>query len=155
MKKWLAIIILALLLCDTPLTLAMWPFGPSNYEECIAKEMKGVSSDVAARAIITSCRKRFPITKKQKKAGTKMPQEETSKVTGTLQSSYSGYTANIYNGASWTLTDLFINISTVDSNRMYRVPVEIEPLTADSISFNATKESEFVGWYIVEVWGYR
>ncbi|GFP33185.1 hypothetical protein HKBW3S42_01507 [Candidatus Hakubella thermalkaliphila] len=62
--------------------------------------MKGVSSDVAARAIMQSCRKRFPETKKQKKAGTKMPQVETSKVDGTLQNSSRGYIAKIYNGAS-------------------------------------------------------
>lgn len=35
-------------------------FGPSNYDECITDSMKGVSSDVAARAILTSCRNRFP-----------------------------------------------------------------------------------------------
>lgn len=35
-------------------------FGPSNYDECITDSMKGVSSDVAARAIIEACRNRFP-----------------------------------------------------------------------------------------------
>lgn len=33
---------------------------PSNYDECILDAMKGVSSDVAARAIIESCRRLFP-----------------------------------------------------------------------------------------------
>jgi len=35
-------------------------FGPSNYDECITDSMRGVSSDVAARAIIESCRNLFP-----------------------------------------------------------------------------------------------
>ena len=35
-------------------------FGPSNYDECITDSMKGVSSDVAARAIISSCQNQFP-----------------------------------------------------------------------------------------------
>lgn len=35
-------------------------FGPSNYDECITKSMTGVSSDVAARAIMASCRNQFP-----------------------------------------------------------------------------------------------
>lgn len=35
-------------------------FGPANYDECITDSMKGVSSDVAARAIIESCRNLFP-----------------------------------------------------------------------------------------------
>lgn len=34
--------------------------APSNYDECITDTMKGVSSDVAARAIIESCRNLFP-----------------------------------------------------------------------------------------------
>ncbi len=49
-----------------PLVL-LWPalshgglFGPSNYDECITDAMRGVSSDVAARAIIESCRNLFP-----------------------------------------------------------------------------------------------
>ena len=35
-------------------------FGPSNYEECILKNMKGVTSDEAARAIRGACRREFP-----------------------------------------------------------------------------------------------
>lgn len=35
---------------------------PTNYDECIVDAMKGVSSDVAARAIIDSCRNLFPGT---------------------------------------------------------------------------------------------
>ena len=33
---------------------------PSNFDECIIDAMRGVSSDVAARAIIESCRNLFP-----------------------------------------------------------------------------------------------
>ena len=33
---------------------------PSNYDECIVQSMRGVSSDVAARAIIESCGNLFP-----------------------------------------------------------------------------------------------
>lgn len=35
-------------------------FRPSTYDECIIETMKGVSSDVAANAIIESCRNQFP-----------------------------------------------------------------------------------------------
>ena len=35
---------------------------PSNYDECILDAMRGVSSDVAAQAIINSCRNLFPET---------------------------------------------------------------------------------------------
>ena len=37
-------------------------FRPSNYDECITDSMRGVGSDVAARAIIESCRNQFPDT---------------------------------------------------------------------------------------------
>ena len=34
-------------------------FGPSNFVECILDSMKGVTSDIAAKAIYTSCRNKF------------------------------------------------------------------------------------------------
>ena len=42
-------------------------FGPSNYEECILDSMKGVTSDMAARAVAQACRSKFP----QKAKGSK------------------------------------------------------------------------------------
>ena len=41
------------------------PDDPSNYDECIIDAMKGVSSDVAARAIIESCRNLFPASQSE------------------------------------------------------------------------------------------
>jgi hypothetical protein len=38
---------------------------PSNYDECIVGSLKGVSSDVAARAIIESCGNLFPRSQKE------------------------------------------------------------------------------------------
>lgn len=38
---------------------------PTNYDECILDAMKGVSSDVAARAIIDSCRRLFPADREE------------------------------------------------------------------------------------------
>ena len=35
-------------------------FGPDSYDECILESMKGVTSDVAARIIMLSCRNKFP-----------------------------------------------------------------------------------------------
>ncbi len=36
-------------------------FGPATYDECILESMKGVQSDVAARAVAKACREKFPI----------------------------------------------------------------------------------------------
>jgi hypothetical protein len=35
-------------------------FGPSNYDDCILENLQDVTSDVAARAIMRSCRAKFP-----------------------------------------------------------------------------------------------
>ena len=34
--------------------------APSSYDECITQTMQGVSSDIAARAIMESCQNQFP-----------------------------------------------------------------------------------------------
>jgi hypothetical protein len=36
-------------------------FGPKSFDACITDSIKGVTSDVAARAIIQSCRLQFPV----------------------------------------------------------------------------------------------
>lgn len=48
------------------LTLASLPatsgwFGPSDFNECLLENMKGVSSNSAALAIATACRAQFPL----------------------------------------------------------------------------------------------
>lgn len=35
-------------------------FGPSNFEECILDQMKGIKSDAAANAVTYACRAKFP-----------------------------------------------------------------------------------------------
>jgi hypothetical protein len=35
-------------------------FGPSTYDECILENMKGTSSDLAARYVHHACREKFP-----------------------------------------------------------------------------------------------
>jgi hypothetical protein len=36
------------------------PFGPSNFDDCVIQNMKGVTSDTAAASIRYSCRQKFP-----------------------------------------------------------------------------------------------
>ncbi len=56
----IALIIPALLLAAAPARADVSEF--SSYDECILESLKGVSSDVAASAIIASCRSTFPET---------------------------------------------------------------------------------------------
>ena len=53
-----AVLVLTILFC--PSIGRTDEFRPSTYDECITDSMKGVASDVAARAILSSCRNRFP-----------------------------------------------------------------------------------------------
>lgn len=55
-----AVLVLILLVIMFPLPSYGQFFGPDDYDECITDSMKGVTSDVAARAIIQSCSNRFP-----------------------------------------------------------------------------------------------
>ena len=56
-------------------------FGPSDYDECILEGMKGVTSDLAAQAIVISCRAKFPEEiKKNRNSGKKLTADELAKV---------------------------------------------------------------------------
>lgn len=54
-------------------------FGPENYDQCILRSMKGVTSDVAAAQIVNSCRKEFPA--EEERAGRPLTPEELEKIT--------------------------------------------------------------------------
>jgi len=49
-----------LLFAVIPFTAYAGWFEPSDYDDCILKSMKGVTSDVAARQIMRSCGQKFP-----------------------------------------------------------------------------------------------
>lgn len=36
-------------------------FGPSTYQECVLENMKGVTSDLAAKSIAWACHSQFPL----------------------------------------------------------------------------------------------
>jgi hypothetical protein len=62
--KATSLIIIALLSAPIPSNAGF--FGPNNYEECVLDNMKGVTSDQAARAIQQACREKFPVQVKEK-----------------------------------------------------------------------------------------
>jgi len=57
-RPMLLLFSLALLMLTAPARADVSEF--SSYDECILESLKGVSSDVAANAIIASCRNKFP-----------------------------------------------------------------------------------------------
>lgn len=58
MAKLQVVTVLALLFASASATAGL--FSPTTYDECILENMKGVQSDVAARAVAKACREKFP-----------------------------------------------------------------------------------------------
>jgi hypothetical protein len=48
-------------------------FGPSNYDECVLTNLKGVSSDMGARMVAAACARQFPDKKPAARPATKPP----------------------------------------------------------------------------------
>ena len=127
-------------------------FRPSTYDECITDTMKGVASDVAANAIISSCRNQFP-----KKAATAAPQEEVApgtsrsltpeelgKLTATAFVFGGSYRITFRNGNEHlTVTEITIAVgdkSNPDGLRRYSRNVRIAPLESESAKYDVVFE---------------
>lgn len=103
-------------------------FGPDNYDECILKGMKGVVSDVAARAIQSACRNKFPETspdtRQQTRPETVQGAAQPNTLTGEqleklqvrmcrLSENSASLSCQIYNGnADVTVTEIEVAITT-------------------------------------------
>ena len=48
-------------------------FGPSNYEECVLENVKGVGSDIGARMVAAACAKQFPQPKSAERSAPAAP----------------------------------------------------------------------------------
>jgi hypothetical protein len=58
MKK---IVLLSVWLIGYAETSSAQLFGPRNYEDCIIEGMQGIASDLAAEAVRSACREKFPL----------------------------------------------------------------------------------------------
>jgi hypothetical protein len=98
-------------------------FGPKNYDECITESMKGVTSDLAARAIIKSCRERFPEKKKQLPPSKSLSIDQLMNFTGRAGLSFGNYySGNLYNGNSdVTITEIKVYVTTKMNERKISV----------------------------------
>lgn len=137
-------------------------FGPSDYDECILESMKGVTSDVAARQIAASCRKKFPPEEKKKKKSKKLGYSELSKLTGKAGLGYGNYfSGNIYNGnKEITITEISVRVTTTNNgkkvSRTYTDEVTIAPQTTADFGFSiikGDKDADY-SWGILGARGY-
>ena len=109
-------------------------FNPTNFDDCILKGMRGVSSDVAGRAIYQSCKSKFP-EKEVKRNIRQLTPSEVSMINGRGGQSYSQdyYDINLLNSNSKvTISKVTFKIDTfIDkkevSSRNYDVDLTIPP----------------------------
>ena len=162
-RKIFAVLVLAVLSC--PGLGQADEFRPSTYDECITDSMKGVASDVAANAIISSCRNQFP---QQVETATSQediapPQEEvasgTSRNLTPEELGKLGATAFVL-GDSYritlhtenehlTITEVTIALwdeSNPDERREYSRKVRIAPLASESTKYAVESESDGFDW---------
>lgn len=95
-------------------------FGPSNYEECILKNMKGVTSDRAVLEIKKACRAKFPKKPIKKPKLRDVPKKVLEDITGKAWFEDKAHTdapymynfyARLHNdNAKWTITEVKIRI---------------------------------------------
>lgn len=128
-------------------------FGPSDYDECILENMKGVTSDRAAMLIHRSCARRFPETAYptpiyQPSPEIALPAEviddiDTKLFELTLRrpDGRNHMSIEIYNGnADWEISSLVIRIHDQDTGeyRDYEIKSSLKkiyPLTSESYRF--------------------
>lgn len=136
-------------------------FGPSNFDECIIESMKGVTSDTAALAIATACRRKFPGKAQQKTV--EVPEAVVGQLNGNASMSADGFFGGTaYNGNdNWCITQFTILIKPKSNQQEkaieYNVNVTVQPLTTQYFNILAfpTGYSGQFDWTIVSARGYR
>ena len=155
---------------------------PSNYDECILESMKGVSSDVAAQAIISSCRNLYPeqqevaaqVENTVPQADAPIPQPvpvatgpgrsltaaELDKLSARIKAFGSSYTATIQNrNENLTVTEVTIAVwddANSSSLREYPQEVMIAPMESVESRFTVHYKGDELtwAWKVVSARGY-
>jgi hypothetical protein len=162
LKEFYTVVIAMLLIFQSHHALAGL-FGPSTFDECITESMQGVTSDLAARMIYQSCRKRFPEKKDPPPKSKGLEKENLDKLSGRAGLWYRNvYHARIYNGNNdITVTKVSIAIRTIvggaDTVNVYSSNVEIQPLTTKETDFYIIVGDDNTGysWNIHSAEGYK
>lgn len=148
-------------------------FGPKNYEECILDNMKGITSNQAARLINKACREKFPPTpnpfaqfdKETKGFDEIFGLERRNLNTEELQNlsiernEYDEYNKTqgftIHNGNSnVTVKEISIDISSNSGVKTYSENVNIEPHSVTSFHIKILKaDSSGKSWSISKAFG--
>ena len=141
--KALSYIILLILV--SPITTSAGFFGPSNYDECVLENMKGVTSDQAARAIQAACTKKFPLEKEDLSKYENISKEKLDKIDGKASLKFDNYFGgHLYNGNSdVTIKQVTIVVETKIGDEIkkneYIEDIDIKPLETKDFGVSILK----------------
>jgi len=148
-----------------PMTAVSGWFGsPSDYDECILKNMKGVTSDLAAKLVRRSCIEKFP---KKERHTIELSDQILKKIDGKAGiRQYGDFEGQIFNGnENWTITSLTIRIvdNTTRNHRDYKTAVTqagyvsspLPPLSKGSFKIKPYDIPEDRSWFILNGRGYK
>jgi L-cysteine desulfidase len=128
MKK---VLVLLLLMVST--SVFAWSlFGPKNYDECVLENMKGVSTDTAARLVANSCHEKFK-------------EKEVDNFVKNNRILYykDGEKSNYYDNSSITRNGNVVTVDiTNDYNKLQSVATERKS-TADDEFYSYIEKTEF------------
>lgn len=165
-NKLVAVAVAVVVFSATPCRAGL--FGPSNYDECVLKHMKGVTSDEAAKTIRRSCRDQFAsenvITPS---GGSPLPADVLFKITGHAGSNGYRFYGNIYNGnKEWTVSRITVRITQKPGDKKtkniqtippqdYNIDILVSPLTTTNFEIAIDRSDTNIEWEIVEARGLK
>ncbi len=159
-----SILILVIVLMEV----ADW-FWPSNYDECILKSMKGVTSEFAADFVANSCSEKFKVELKRQLSSRPLTNQELDRLDGKADLRYGistegsiSYEGTIFNGNSIVIVaEITIQVTTTIGgkkvSRLYTDDVFIRPGTTGVFNFNIVRGDKGVdySWDINGAKGYN
>lgn len=164
LKSAFAVFLLACLLITK--SNAAWFGGPSNYDECILENMRGITSNVAAQSILQACKRKFPQNTSSPEYFD-LPKEAIDKIEGNANKAEDGnIKGNIFNGSEdWHITELTVRIKDklTQAQRDYittvrlwdSITTDLRPLSKGEFSFTPYEFPKDWDWYIVGGRGYQ
>lgn len=170
-------IIITLALIFSSSAMAGW-FGPSTFDECILKNMKGVTSNVAARVIYKSCRAKYPEHPEAHPDDMVLPLKSIENITGRAGIDSDGsFSGNFYNGNDeFTVTQVTIGLTkeinifdkfekgqkdnlppdAANEHKKYRIDIIVPPLTSKDFRIQTDGSGSVQGaWTISDARGYK
>lgn len=112
---------------------------PKDFDECILENMKGVTSDVAARQIRKSCRSKFPYPSEKVTECTlqdfSTPEYNKLEASASI-TDYGYFQGNVYNGSQKTIREILITYKSKNNKWLeYKITdLNIKPLTSGDFS---------------------